>query len=101
MFIKLINLPATTITFFRMFVPVAILLGYFCWKKIKLFKGNYGYLLLASSFNAVRMFLYFLAYLYTSVGNAVIMLFTWPIFATIFSAIFLKEKVMPSSHPLH
>ena len=50
-------------------------------------------MLIASGLNAARMFLYFFAYLYTSIGNAVIILFTWPIFATIFSAVFLKEKV--------
>jgi drug/metabolite transporter (DMT)-like permease len=92
-FIKLLNLPSTSITFFRVFIPVAILLVYFGWKKIKLFQGNYKIMLVASGLNAARMFLYMFAYLYTSIGNAVILLFTWPIFATIFGAIFLKEKV--------
>lgn len=92
-FIKLLNLPLTSITFFRVFIPVILLLVYFGWKKIKLFQGNYKIMLIASGLNAARMFFYFVAYLYTSIGNAVIILFTWPIFATIFSAIFLKEKV--------
>jgi drug/metabolite transporter (DMT)-like permease len=92
-FIKLLNLPSTSITFFRVAVPIVVLLFYFGWKKPKLFHGNYKIMLLGSGLNAARMFLYFLAYLYTSMGNAVIMLFTWPIFATIFSAIILKEKV--------
>ncbi len=92
-FIKMLNLPPTSMTFFRVFVPVIILLFYFGWKKPKLFQGNYKIMLVASGFNAIRMFLYVFAYLYTSIGNAVIILFTWPIFATIFSAIFLKEKV--------
>lgn len=92
-FIKLLNLPSTTITFFRVFVPVAILLIYLGWKKVKLFKGNYKIMLVASGLNAARMFLYMVAYRYTSVGSAVVLLFTWPIFATIFGAIFLKEKV--------
>mgnify|MGYP001618022641 FL=1 len=92
-FIKLLNLTSTSITFFRVFIPVILLLAYFSWKKIKLFQGNYKIMLIASGLNAARMFLYFFAYLYTSIGNAVIILFTWPIFATIFSAVFLKEKV--------
>lgn len=92
-FIKLIDLPATTITFFRMAVPVIILLGYLHYKGIKLFRGNYRMMMLASVLNAVRMLLFFIGYLYTSIGNAVIILFTWPIFGTLFSAIFLKEKV--------
>jgi len=92
-FIKLLNLPPTSITFFRVFVPVAILLIYFGWKKPKLFQGNYKIMLFASGLNAARLFLYFVAYLYTSIGNAVIMLYSWPIFATVFGAIILKEKV--------
>ncbi len=92
-FIKLLNLPSTSITFFRVFIPVIILLAYFGGKKVKLFQGNYKIMLVASGLNAARMFLYMFAYLYTSIGNAVILLFTWPIFATIFGAIFLKEKV--------
>ena len=92
-FIKLLNLPSISITFFRVFIPVVILLAYFGWKKVKLFQGNYKIMLVASGLNAARMFLYMFAYLYTSIGNAVILLFTWPIFATIFGAIFLKEKV--------
>ena len=92
-FIKLLNLTSTSITFFRVFIPVILLLAYFSWKKIKLFQGNYKIMLIASGLNAARMFLYFFAYLYTSIGNAVIILFTWPIFATIFRAVFLKEKV--------
>ncbi|MDR4988651.1 MAG: DMT family transporter [Bacteroidales bacterium] len=92
-FIKLIDLPATTITFFRMAVPVIILLGYLHYKQVKLFRGNYRVMMLASVLNAVRMFLFFVGYLYASIGNAVIILFTWPIFGTLFSAIFLKEKV--------
>ena len=92
-FIKFLNLPSTSIAFFRVFIPVVILLGYLRWKKTKLFQGDYKIMLVASGLNAARMFLYIFAFLYTSIGNAVIILFTWPIFATIFSTIFLKEKV--------
>lgn len=92
-FIKLLDLPPTTITFFRMFVPVAVLLVYLNLKKVKLFRGNYSIMLVASGLNAARMLLFFIGYLYTTIGNAVIILFTWPIFAAIFSTIFLKEKV--------
>ncbi|NQU78887.1 EamA family transporter [Candidatus Woesearchaeota archaeon] len=92
-FIKLLHLPSTSLTFFRVFIPVMILLAYLSWKKVKLFQGNYKIMLVASGLNAGRIFLFFVAYLYTSIGNAVILLFTWPIFATIFGAIYLKEKV--------
>ncbi|MFO7977682.1 MAG: DMT family transporter, partial [Bacteroidales bacterium] len=92
-FIKLLGLPSTSITFFRMFIPVAVLLIYFAWKRKPLFRGNYGIMLVASGLNAARMFLFFVAFLYTTIGNAVIILYTWPIFAVLFSALFLKEKI--------
>ncbi len=92
-FIKFIDLPPSTITFFRMAVPVVILSVYLLYKGKKLFRGNYKIMLTASLLNAIRMFLFFVGYLYTSIGNAVIILFTWPIFGSLFSAIFLKEKI--------
>jgi drug/metabolite transporter (DMT)-like permease len=38
------------------------------------------------------MFFFFIAYLYTTMGNAIIILFTWPIFAAIFGIGVLREK---------
>ncbi len=92
-FIKLLELPSGSITFFRMFIPFIILLVYLLWKGVRLFRGNYKIMMVASGLNAARMFLFFVGYLYTTIGNAVIILFTWPIFASLFSAIFLKERV--------
>ncbi len=92
-FIKMLGLPATTITFFRLAVPVLLLSLYLSWKKTKIFRGDYKIMLFASLLNAARMFLYIIAYLYTTIANAVILLFTYPIFATIFGIFILKEKV--------
>jgi len=50
-------------------------------------------MLLASLLSAARLFCFIAGYIYTTMGNAIIMFFTWPIFATILSFIFLKEKV--------
>jgi len=91
--IKILNLPSSTLTFYRLFVPAVILFLYLFYKKEKLSGSNMPMLLFASSLNCIRMFLFFAAYNLTSVGNAVIMLYTWPIFTTILSAIFLKEKI--------
>lgn len=93
LFIKYLNLHPTVIAFFRAAVPIILLLLFFQIKKIRLFQGNNKLILIASFFNAVRMLLYFIGFTYTSIGNAVIILYTWPIFTTIFSIIFLKEKI--------
>jgi len=92
-FIKILSLPSTTITFFRLAVPTLVLLVYLSWKRVPLNKATNKILLFASLLNAARMFLYFLAFTLTSIGNAVIMLYTWPIFAVILSALFLKEML--------
>ena len=92
-FIKILNLPPTTISFFRLAIPALILRIYFLIKKKKLKYSNNKLMLLASSLNAIRVFFYFVGFTLTSIGNAVIILYTWPIFATILSIIFLKEQI--------
>ena len=92
-FIKYMNLPPTTITFFRLAVPSVILLAFFVVKGIRLSKGNNRSLLVASLLNVVRQFLYFFGFTNTSIGNAVIIFFTWPIFVALLEVPFLKEKM--------
>ncbi|MBU1074732.1 DMT family transporter, partial [Patescibacteria group bacterium] len=87
------ELEPETITFFRLAVPAFVLFFFIkFYKKKKILRGNFKLMLVASAFNASRMFLYFLAFSYTSVANGVIMLYTWPIFSSIFGVIFIKEK---------
>ena len=92
-FVKYLDLPPTTVTFFRLAVPSLILLLFLLIKKIKLFHGNNKLILLASTLNAGRVYLYTVGFTFASIGNAIIILYTWPIFTTIFSILFLKEKV--------
>lgn len=94
-FVKYLNLPPTTVTFFRLAVPTFLLLLFFVIKKIKLFHGNNKLILLASTLNAVRVYLYTVGFTFASIGNAIIILYTWPIFTIIFGIVFLKEKVSP------
>lgn len=91
-FVKYLHLPPTTITAFRLAVPAIFLLIIFLIQKKKIFQWNTA-LLLASALNAVRMLFYFIGFTLTSIGNAVIVLYTWPIFASIGSFFLLKEKV--------
>lgn len=46
---------------------------------------------LASAINAVRMLLFVMAYKMTSVGNAVVLLYLWPVFALIFDGIRMRQ----------
>ncbi|MBU1952572.1 DMT family transporter [Patescibacteria group bacterium] len=91
--LKLLELEPEVITFFRLAVPAFVLFFFIkFYKKKKILRGNFKLMLVASAFNASRMFLYFLAFSYTSVANGIIMLYTWPIFSSIFGVIFIKEK---------
>ncbi|MBI2666672.1 EamA family transporter, partial [Candidatus Woesearchaeota archaeon] len=92
-FVKYLNLPSTTVTFFRLAIPTLILLLFFIIKKIELFQGNNKLILLASTLNAGRVYLYTVGFTFASIGNAIIVLYTWPVFTTVFGILFLKEKV--------
>ncbi|MFC1649002.1 DMT family transporter [Nanoarchaeota archaeon] len=92
-FIKLIDLPPATLSAFRLAVPTIVLIVFFAIRRIQPFHHNYKAMLGASFLNSIRVFLYIYGFLLTAIGNAVIVLYTWPIFATIFSVAFLKEKV--------
>lgn len=87
------SLTTGTIAWFRTAIPILILIP-FLWKDEELhFKGNNKKMLLASLINAARMYLYLLAYIYTSIGNTVVLFYTYPIFVTVIEAIFFSQKI--------
>jgi drug/metabolite transporter (DMT)-like permease len=92
-FVKYLDLPPATLSFFRLAVPSALLLAFFAAKGIRLFRGNNKLILSASLLNVFKTLLYFVGFTYTSIGNAVIVFFTWPIFAALLEIAFLKEKM--------
>lgn len=92
-FIKWLNLPPTVLSFFRMAVPAGLLYLYFSVRKVNLFRYSAGIMWLGSGLNAIRIFLFVYGFTYTSIANAVLILNSWPVFANIFSMIFLGEKV--------
>lgn len=93
-FIK--HMPSMTtgsIAWFRTVVPVMFLLP-FLGKKINWsFKTANRKMLLISAVNAIRLYLYLTAYTYTSIGNAVVLFYTYPIVVLILEFIMLKEKL--------
>jgi len=93
-FIK--HLPSMTvgsIAWFRTVIPVIVILPNLLKERNSLFKGNYKKMLLASAINALRMYLYLVAFIYTSIGNAVVLIYSWPILVSIISALVYKEKI--------
>ena len=73
-FAKYLQLPPTTMSFFRLAVPFFFLTAYFFMRKEAIpFRGN-KLILIASGLNTLRLILYFWAYTLTSIGNAVVIL---------------------------
>ena len=91
--VKFVNLSAAQLSFFRMGIPTVFLFFWLSYRGIRLFTGSYRLLMVASVLNAIRMFFFFAGYNLTSIGNAVILLYTWPAFSMIFSHFILKEKL--------
>ncbi len=92
-FIKEMSVPASSIAWFRTAIPTVLIGLWLLYKRIPFFRGNYKKMLWASSLNSIRMYLFFVAYVYTSIGNAVILCYTWPIFASILGKYTLKETL--------
>jgi drug/metabolite transporter (DMT)-like permease len=92
-FIKLIALNSFQLSSFRMGIPMLILSVYFIITQNNVFKRDNRMAFLASFLNAIRMFLYFVGFTHTSIGNAVIILYTWPIFVTLFSSFMLNDRI--------
>ncbi len=93
LFIKAISIPATSIACIRMMVPCLLLGAWMSYTGTRIFRGNYKVMLAGSMINAVRLYLFLVAFIYTSIGNAIIVFYTWPIFGTLLGATLLKEHI--------
>ncbi len=87
------TIDATSIAWFRTTVPTAIVFIWMIISGVKPFRGNYPKLLVGALINSIRIYLYLIAFIYTSIGNAVILFYTWPIMVAILGFLFLGEKV--------
>ena len=96
-FIKYIDLHPYLITFFRTAVPVVLIGSFSNWKDLRTIFTASRLMFFASLLNAVRLIFYFIGFTYAPIGNAVIILYTWPVFALVLSRIYLKEPLPPKN----
>lgn len=87
------TMDASVISWFRMTIPTIVLGVWLRYSGVQLFRGNMKKMLSASALNAIRLFFYFFAFIYTSIGNAIILTYTWPLFVVILSYFFLGERL--------
>jgi len=80
-FVKTLNLPAMHIVAFRLGVPLLFVVIYLLLQKKGFWLTKKAWIY--SGWNAIRMLLYYIWFNLTTVANAVIWLYTWPLFATI------------------
>ena len=92
-FIKFADLSPLVMTFFRTGIPLAIACGVFIYRREPIFKGITPFLLFISLLDAIRALCYVIGFSNTDLSTAVIILYTWPLFATLFSWLFLKEAI--------
>ena len=83
-------LPSGAMSFVRTAIPSVILASWLL--IVRRSPGKISWLLVtASLLNALRILMFFEGYRLTTVGNAVIVLYTWPAFALLFGSLILRE----------
>lgn len=87
------SMSTGTIGWFRAIVPTLFVLPSLYKKSELQLNGNYKMLILASLINAGRMYLYLIAFTYTSIGNAVVLFYTYPLFVAALESLYLKQKM--------
>jgi len=93
LFVKYMQIPATSMAWIRTATPALVIGLYFLISKRQIIRAKYMTMLSGSVINAFRMVFFFTTLIYTSISNAIIVFYTWPLFAVILSIIILKEKV--------
>ena len=86
------NMPSTCFAFFRTFIPAVILFLLIKRQRKTLFKGPWKWMLAASSLNALRTVLFFISFNLTTIANAQVTLYSWPIWATVLSFSFYMKR---------
>lgn len=91
-FIKYLQLPITIQTFFRLWVPAVCMGGYLLYKRESILTKDIKTMVLISVWNAVRLYLLTVAFVFTSVANASVALKINILLTAILAYFFLKEK---------
>jgi drug/metabolite transporter (DMT)-like permease len=87
------SVPANEIIFFRSFISFAIIMGMVAAGKVEFKIKEKGKATFRGIMGGVSLMLYFNAIALTSVSNAVLLSYSYPIFASIFSNMYLNEKL--------
>lgn len=92
-FIKSMQINPVSQAWLRMATPTLLTAIWLTATGVPLLQGNWPRMLLVSVLGTVRTVLFFMAYTYATIGNAVIIFYTFPIFSAIFSYLMLREQI--------
>ncbi|GAB4406239.1 MAG: EamA family transporter [Bacteroidia bacterium] len=92
-FVKSISLPPAAFAAIRCGVPVLLMGVLLLMLGRNPFHGNLRLMAFASLLNALRMYLFIYAYRHAPISQAIVVFYTWPLFTTVYSAIFLREII--------
>jgi drug/metabolite transporter (DMT)-like permease len=87
------SVPAAEIVFIRSFISFVIIFGMIATKKVEFKIKEKGKAAFRGIMGGISLVLYFNAIMLTSISNAVLLAYSYPIFAAIFSSIYLKERL--------
>ncbi|MCH2174484.1 MAG: DMT family transporter [Lentisphaeria bacterium] len=93
LFAQKMDVMTTTIAWLRCFFPFAILLLTIVPRAKLHEREGKGIAFAGSTVNMVRMFFFFWGFTNTSISNAVLMLYTWPVWATVLAHFVLGERI--------
>jgi drug/metabolite transporter (DMT)-like permease len=94
LFIKVLPLSTTALLGFRFGIPFLVMLPYMIKKKNYLGRKQDRIVLWSGGFlNLLRMAFYIIAFKLTAIGNAIVLLYLWPVFALIIT--FARYRKMP------
>jgi drug/metabolite transporter (DMT)-like permease len=93
LFIKGMSINSISQTGLRMAVPAIFTIIWMLGTRTPFFRGNWKKMLGISVLGTLRLLLFFLAYNLTTLGNAVIMFYTYPIISAALGYLILREIV--------
>lgn len=90
-YIKLLAIPVTYMASLRTLAPVLIILAWSFWKGPSLpIRGQPKGIWMASAFNAVRTLCYFAGFSQLPIAQAIVLMYTWPIWVVVLEGLFFK-----------
>lgn len=93
LFIKSMEINPVSQAWLRMSTPTILTGIWLLWSGLPILQGNWRKMTFVSILGTIRMVLFFAAYTYATIGNAVIIFYTYPIFTALLGKIIIKEQI--------